>query len=104
MENFIKNVYIPLCIISIMAIESLSAIISGLTPVEIAVFAILFVWTLVWKGIALWKSAKLNNLVWFIIFLIPMNTAGILEILYVFIFSKLKFNHLSARKAKNRRK
>ena len=44
-------------------------------------------WTLPWKGIALWKSAQKRDLVWFVILLI-FNTLAILEILYIFIFSK----------------
>jgi hypothetical protein len=58
---------------------------------------ILLVWSLVWKGFALWKSARLNQLIWFILILI-VNTFGILEILYIFVFSKFKFDHLRARR------
>ncbi len=50
---------------------------------------ILSVWTLVWKGLALWKASKKNSIPWFVIILI-LNTIGILEILYIFIFSKMK--------------
>ena len=45
------------------------------------------VWSIVWKGLALWKSARQDNKVWFVIFLV-INTVGILEILYIYIFSK----------------
>jgi len=45
-------------------------------------------WALVWKGIALWKSARHNQKWWFIALLV-INTLGLLEILYIFIFSKL---------------
>jgi len=51
---------------------------------------IITIWSLPWKAVALWKAAKKNHLVWFIIFLV-VNTAGILEILYFFIFSKMKY-------------
>ena len=51
--------------------------------------AILIVWTLIWKGLALWKSARLSQPIWFIVLLV-VNTAGILEILYLFFFSKMK--------------
>jgi len=47
------------------------------------------IWTLPWKGFALWKSARLGQKWWFIILLL-VNTIGILEILYIFIFSKKK--------------
>lgn len=44
-------------------------------------------WTLPWKGIALWKSARNNQLNWFIVLLL-FNTLAILEIVYIFYFSK----------------
>jgi hypothetical protein len=44
-------------------------------------------WTLPWKGFALWKAAQKKDLYWFIALLL-INTMGILEILYIFIFSK----------------
>ncbi len=46
-------------------------------------------WTLPWKGVALWKSAKQNQKWWFIALLV-INTVGLLEILYIFVFSKKK--------------
>jgi methionyl-tRNA synthetase len=43
-------------------------------------------WTIPWKGVALWKSAKKGHLIWFIaLFLI--NSLAILEIIYIFFFS-----------------
>ena len=51
--------------------------------------AVLIVWTLIWKGIALWKSARLSQPIWFIVLLV-VNTAGLLEILYIFFLSKIK--------------
>lgn len=47
----------------------------------------IIVWTAIWKGFALWKSAKNNSPVWFIAILL-VNTFGVLEIIYIFIFSK----------------
>ena len=44
-------------------------------------------WTIPWKGIALWKSARNNQKIWFIAFLI-VNTVGILEILYILFWQK----------------
>jgi hypothetical protein len=41
----------------------------------------------VWKLIALWKSARHNQLAWFICLAI-FNTAGILPILYILCFQK----------------
>ena len=51
--------------------------------------AIAVLWTLPWKGVALWRSANKKDKWWFIILLL-VNTLGILEILYIFIFSKLQ--------------
>lgn len=51
---------------------------------------ILSIWTLIWKGLALWKASKKNSIPWFVIILV-VNTVGILEILYIFIFSKMSF-------------
>ena len=48
---------------------------------------VIAIWTLVWKGLALWKSARKSHMIWFIVLLI-VNTIGILEILYIYIFSK----------------
>lgn len=48
---------------------------------------LVMLWTLPWKGFALWKSAHLNHKIWFVI-LFLLNTLGILEILYIFIFSR----------------
>lgn len=44
-------------------------------------------WSIIWKGLALWKAARLGSKPWFIALLI-VNTLGILEILYLFVFSK----------------
>lgn len=50
-------------------------------------FLVLMTWTIVWKGLALWKAAQLSDKWWFIALLV-INTAGILEILYIYLFSK----------------
>ena len=46
------------------------------------------VWSLIWKGIALWKAARNNSMPWYVVMLV-LNTIGILEILYIFVFSKM---------------
>ena len=59
-------------------------------PASFAVlFTILVIWSIVWKGIALWKSAQNSDKWWFIAMLV-INTVGILEIVYIFFFSKKK--------------
>ncbi len=51
------------------------------------VLVLAVVWSAVWKALALWKSARNNNLGWFVVFCM-VNTLGILEILYIYVFSK----------------
>jgi len=50
---------------------------------------ILFIWSIIWKGQALWRSAQKNDTAWFIIFMI-VNTIGILEIVYLYIVAPKK--------------
>ena len=45
------------------------------------------IWTLPWEAIALWKAARNGHKVWFIIMFLT-NTLAILEIIYIFGFSK----------------
>jgi len=61
---------------------------------SIWVVVLLLIWTMTWKLIALWKSARKGALIWFIV-LGLINTLGILEILYIFIFSKMNFKEKS---------
>ena len=52
------------------------------------VLAILgLLWVLLWKGVALWKAAKNDQKGWYIAMLI-LQTLGILEIFYIFLFQK----------------
>jgi methionyl-tRNA synthetase len=50
-------------------------------------FTALIIWSLVWKALALWHSARNNQLAWYIILLI-INTAGLLEIIYLLFFRR----------------
>ncbi len=45
------------------------------------------VWTMPWKGVALWRAAGNKHLWWFIAIFI-LNTLAILEIIYIFAFSR----------------
>ena len=54
---------------------------------------LLIVWSLFWKGLALWHSAQRRQPWWFF-FLLVLNTAGILEIIYLFAVAKMKFSRL----------
>lgn len=67
-------------------------------PFVVAPLFILFaVWSLFWKGLALWHSARRGEHWWFVALLL-INTLGILEIVYLFGFAKLKFNELFGKK------
>lgn len=48
---------------------------------------LILLWVLPWKGVALWKAAKNDQKRWFIVILV-VNTLALLEILYIFFFSK----------------
>jgi hypothetical protein len=45
------------------------------------------IWTMVWKAMAMWRAGKKGSKVWFVILLV-VNTLGILDILYIYVFSK----------------
>lgn len=54
---------------------------------------VIIAWSFVWKGLALWHSAKRKEPWWFIALLL-INTAGILEIIYLFAVAKVKQKEL----------
>jgi len=58
-------------------------------PFLIIAFVLLIVWSAIWKGIALWKCGRNNQLRWFVVLFI-INTASILEIIYLVWFQKKK--------------
>ena len=55
----------------------------------------LAVWDGVWKLIAMWKSARNNELAWFICLAI-FNTVGILPILYILFFQKTETRRIES--------
>jgi Family of unknown function (DUF5652) len=57
----------------------------GQIPASV-LFALL-IWSLLWKGLALWKAVKNEQRNWYIVMLVA-NTFGILEIVYLFYFAK----------------
>jgi len=68
----------------------------SITPRGLWILAPLALWSLLWKGFALWRAATRHDKVWFILLLL-LNTAGLLEILYLFVFSKRE-QHASTQK------
>jgi hypothetical protein len=71
--------------------------------IPLFMLVLILAWSAVWKFLALWKSARNNSLAWFII-LALCNTVGILEILYIFVFSKMKTNNFRRKKARKKRR
>ncbi len=59
------------------------------TNAQKVIYLIIGLWTVLWKGISLWKSAKNGQKYWFIALLL-LNTVGIVDILYLFVFAKEK--------------
>jgi hypothetical protein len=48
------------------------------------IFLPLIIWAMVWKGIALWRAARLKQVGWYIA-LIIINSIGIFEIIYLIV-------------------
>ena len=70
-------------------------------PGWISVFSpllvLLILWSIFWKGLALWHAGRRGEPWWFVIMLI-VNTLGILEIIYLFAVAKLKWSELFSKK------
>ncbi|MDP3901078.1 MAG: DUF5652 family protein [bacterium] len=58
-----------------------------LVPFLILLAGVAIVLSAILKGIALWRSAKRGEVKWFVALLV-FNTVGILEALYLWVFSK----------------
>lgn len=65
-------------------------------------FIILVVWSLIWKGLALWRAAHRGEKVWFIVFLL-INTVGILEIVYLFFITGAKLSDFAIPSAESKK-
>ena len=52
-------------------------------------FLLILVWSLIWKGLALWRAARRQEKVWYVILLV-LNTAGIAEIIYLLVTREKK--------------
>ncbi len=50
-------------------------------------FIFLLLWSLFWKGWALWRAAQNKQKIWFVAILV-INLFGILEIVYLLFFQK----------------
>ncbi len=76
----------------------------GITAPFLIFIIVVAAWDGVWKLIALWKAARKGSVAWFIILAI-INSAGILPILYIFLFSEMRLKKapVPARKTRRRR-
>lgn len=59
------------------------------TPKGLFLIALYLLWILPWKGFALWRAARNKHAKWFVALLL-VNTLAVLEIIYLFYFSKKK--------------
>ena len=73
-----------------MDFNSLSQNMFGTTSIGTQILiVIVMIWSIIWKGFALWKAAHKNDRNWFIALLV-INFVGILEILHIYVFSERK--------------
>lgn len=82
-----------------MITDPISNALMSLPKETLLALIVLALWEMAWKCVALWKSARLRQPIWFVVLLV-VNTIGILPILYIFIFSKIS---LSRRVKKKKR-
>ena len=74
-------------------INSFDPLIQLIAPV----FPLFLLWSIFWRGLALWHSGRRGQEWWFAILLV-VNTIGILEIIYLFSIIKLKPAELFSKK------
>ena len=60
---------------------------TDLNNIQLLLLAAVIIWSFIWKGFALWKSARNGQPAWFVCLLV-INTVGILEIVYISFFQK----------------
>lgn len=48
---------------------------------------VVLLWILPWKGVALYKAARLSHKKWFVVMLV-VNTFGIIEMLYIYFVAR----------------
>lgn len=62
---------------------------TAINPSAGVIFILIALWDLFWKGQGLWYAAKKGQTYWFVAMLI-LNTAGILPLLYLYVFGGKK--------------
>ena len=58
-------------------------------PAPPAALVAVLIWSAVWKGLSLWRAAKDDSPGWFVA-LFALNTAGLLDMIYLFAVSRRK--------------
>ena len=66
---------------------------SSLPEWFLPVLLVLMAWTLFWKGLGMWHAARKKDVAWFVILLL-VNSLGILDMIYLFGFAKIKSDKL----------
>ncbi len=54
---------------------------------QLTLLVLIALWSIPWKGYALWLAAQKGQKWWFVTLLV-VNTVGLLEIFYIFYFSR----------------
>jgi hypothetical protein len=71
-----------------------------INPIWVYLIIVVSIWDLVWKIISSWRAGRNNQPVWFV-FLLVLNTMGILPLVYLAWFQK---NQNPKKKISKRRK
>lgn len=58
------------------------------------IMPLVVLWCLPWSAVALWKAARNSHKAWFVV-LFLLNSLAILEIVYIFWFSRKKTKKVS---------
>ncbi len=74
----------------------------GISQSSLFILIVLMLWSLSWKAIALWKSARRGQAGWFIFFVF-VNSVGVMELIYLFFLGGFGPKQLSELKKKIRR-
>ncbi len=66
----------------------------SISPTLLYILPVLLIWDLVWRGLALWRSARNNQSTWFVV-LLAVNSAGFLPIIYLLTHKQKKWRSAS---------
>jgi hypothetical protein len=80
-----------------------ASLIAAQLGIPILLLVVIIIWSGIWKALALWKSARKDSVVWFVVLTVT-NTFGILDILYIYLFSEMKHKRSQSQKARRKRR